>query len=155
MEDLLRTIAKQINIKFNHRIDLQDSEGIERPSFFIYCAYDNDEEYNKYAVIENLIIQIVYFAPLLKGKLADRLNQTETIQQLKEIFSISTLDVGDITYQITRRNTGYTATTEQNNIQDIYLQLYFKRIKDRVLNEETYDLMEDISFNLQNNEEVN
>jgi hypothetical protein len=156
MEELLRAIAKVIGTKFNYPIHLKD-EKIVRPCFQIYVAAGNESDYNKFAVKDNLIIQVVFFAPKIKnelGEVLDQVAQNEVMFQLKKAFAKKMYFVlSDGKVFINGRSTGYTED------KDIFLQLNLERWLNRELDEsETdFDLIQEVNLKMievKNMEEV-
>lgn len=142
MQELLRSISKAINTKFNNTIYLTDMEGIERPSFLIYLISGVNTDANYFVTEDNILIQIVYFAPYVKGKLQDRLNQSETVDTLKNIFNKQmTLNTDTYAARVKQLNVGYTTD------DDIYLQLQLEIFKFREIDTEVTDNMGNVNIN--------
>jgi hypothetical protein len=146
MKELLRAIAKIINTKFNNLIYLNNMEGITRPSFFIDFMSGINVDVNYAATEDNVLIQVVYFAPYLKGKMQDRINQSETIETLKiELNKQMMFKTDNYTAKIKQLNVGYTTD------EDIYLQLQLEIYKLREFDQENAYSIENVSMNYKKN----
>lgn len=70
-------------------------EGFKRPSFFITYVQGTTEDLNRWIYNNNLLIQIIYFAPLDDYKNVDAINQYDTSDTLKKAFAQGFVQVGD------------------------------------------------------------
>lgn len=142
MEDLIKTIAIDIAKKFEYYIYLQDiGEGFKRPSFFIYHVSTKQVDINRRNFNNNILIKIVYFAPLSKYQLPIRLDQLNTIEKLKRIFSNMRIKVGNDWIRISDMVVNYTED------KDIFLQLTLDKEESRedtFNNENDFETMKNI-----------
>lgn len=143
MKELIYAIARDIAAEFEHDIYIEDvPEGFIRPSFFIYLISSLQDDINRFNYNDNILMQIVYFSPLNAYKLPNRIDQLDTIDKLKSIFSNMVIMVEDKAVKIAKVTTGYTAD------KDIYIQLELDKTTARI-NEETtgtYELMQNIDI---------
>lgn len=131
----------------NYLDEIEEKEGFERPSFFIYRISDLDIPFNKWTYNTNTIIQIVYFSPVDKYEnIQDKADQINTINALKHAFmSASGVKFGDKFAHLEKTNVDYTGDN------DIFLQLTFNiTTSTRKEYEESQNtqLMNEIKFNI-------
>lgn len=142
MEELIKAIAVDIAKEFEHYIYLQDiGEGFKRPSFFIYHVSTKQVDINRRKYNNNILIKIVYFAPLSKYQLPIRLDQLATLEKLKKIFSNMGIRVGDNWIRISDMAVNYTED------KDIFLQLTLDKEEfreDIFNNENNFETMKNI-----------
>lgn len=122
MDELINGIAAVIASKFEYTIyvdEIEEKEGFERPSFFIYRISDLDTPMNRWTYNTNTIIQIDYFSPLDKYEnIESKSDQMNTINILKHAF-MATMGVkcGNRFAHLEKTNVDYTGD------KDIFLQL--------------------------------
>jgi hypothetical protein len=86
-------------------------EGFERPSFFIQQVTEDSSDFSVSLTNENLILQLVYFAPVSDYYIEDELNQLTVHGMLKIIFNKGFINVEDRAIKI-KNNQGFTRDNE-------------------------------------------
>jgi hypothetical protein len=99
-------------------------EGFKRPSFFIQLITGDSKDCTATLTNENLIFQIVYFAPISDYYIEDELNQISIADIIKKVFKKGYVKVEDRAIKIT--NFQSTARDEE-----IYTTLELEYIDDR------------------------
>lgn len=117
-------------------------EGFGRPSFFVTHIQSATDDLNRWVYNNNILIQIVYFAPLDDYKNVDSLNQYDTFDQLKKIFAQGYFMVGDRAAKI-KQLTGGPRNAE------IYLTLNIDLTDEKVDTSTPAVIAGEINLNLQ------
>lgn len=142
MEELIKTIAIDIAKEFDYYIYLQDvGEGFKRPSFFIQHVSTKQVDVNRRKYNNNILIKIVYFAPLSKHQVPVKLDQLAALEKLKKVFSNMCIKVGDDWVRISDMVVNYTED------KDIFLQLTLDKEEcreDIFNNENNFETMKNI-----------
>lgn len=141
MGELLNAIVERLNISFkNHRKYLFKIGGFERPSFFIYVISNKQTIINKSMYNQNIIVRILYLDSLDENNNTNNLRQTETLEEVLNLFSTTSIKVNNRHIKISE---SFLALTDDN---EAYVQVTFDNNKAIIEDLSGYELMESIEL---------
>jgi hypothetical protein len=121
-------------------------EGFKRPSFFITNIQESTEDLTRWIYNNNMLIQIVYFAPLDDYNNVDSINQNDTSDTLKKAFAQGFIKVGDRAAKI-KKITGGPRDAE------VYLTLDIDLTDERIDTSEPAPIAGSVKINIKGGED--